>query len=130
MDYRKIILYLIIILAAFGYWYKLKHDEKKAADEVIKFADVYAATSVMADLYRNEPGKFMQARDSIFKVYDYNEDSVRAFKDIYEGKEEQWTLVWNVIRTKTDSLIAYFKTHPVEHTPDSLINTADSTSSK
>ena len=130
MDYKKIILYLIIILAALGYWYKTGQDDKKQAELSDQFTSVYAATSVMAELYRNEPERFMQARDSIYEVYDFNADSIEAFKQSFEDREDEWTGIWIVIRNKTDSLIEYYKANPVEHPSDSADTTADSITSR
>lgn len=130
MDYKKIILYLIIILAALGYWYKTGHDEEKQAELSDQFVNVYAATSVMAELYRNEPERFMQARDSIYKVYDFDADSIESFKQTFEDREEEWTHIWTIIRSKTDSLIEYFKANPVEHPTDSADTAADSITSR
>jgi hypothetical protein len=126
LDYKKIFIYLIIILAAAGYWYKSELDEKKRAKASELFAEVYASTSVMAELYRNEPERFMTARDSIYKAYSFNADSIEAFRQTFEDREDEWTQVWIVIKNKTDSLINYFKANPVERpVPDSIDMAAD-----
>ena len=130
MDYRKFFIYLIIILAAVGYWYKSDRDDKRQAEASLKFADVYAATTVMAELYRNEPKRFTQARDSIYEVYRFNADSIRAFEKRFEDREEEWTLIWITIRNKTDSLIGYFQDNPIEHPSDSADAATDSITSR
>lgn len=131
MDYKKIIVYLIIILAAGGYWYKTDRDEKNRAEATDRFVHVYSAASVLAELYRNEPERFIQARDSLYNVYDFNADSIEAFRLTFENREEDWTEVWNSVRRVTDSLIDHFKANPIEHpdkdTADAVI---DSTISK
>jgi hypothetical protein len=127
LDYKKLFIYLIIILAAAGYWYKSDRDEKKRAEASERFAEVYAAASVMAELYRSEPERFMTARDSIYELYNFNADSIEAFRQTFEKREDEWTQVWIVIKNKTDSLIEYFKANPVEHSvPDSIDMTVDS----
>jgi hypothetical protein len=115
LDYKKIIVYLIIILAAAGYWYKTERDEKNRAEATDKFTHVYAATAVFAELYRNEPERFMQARDSIYEVYSFDADSINAFRITFDNKEEEWTQVWISIRRITDSLVDYFRADPIEH---------------
>ena len=129
MDYRKIFIYLVIILAALGYWYKTNRNSQNKADAAEKFASVYAATSVMAELYRNELGRFIKARDSIFSEYNFNLDSIAAFKESFGDREEDWNPIWNTVKIKTDSLIEYFKNNPVEHDLDPAMVNEDSTSS-
>jgi hypothetical protein len=127
LDYKKIILYLIIILAALGYWYKTELDEAARTERALTFASVYAGTSVIAELYRNEPDRFIQARDSIYETYNFNADSIDKFKQSFEGREGEWVDIWNIVRTKTDSLIEYFKASPIENSSDSTDNVMDST---
>ncbi len=130
MDYRKFFIYLVIILAVAGYWYKTDRDEKIRAEASLKFADVYAATTVIAELYRNEPERFTRARDSIYEVYRFNADSIRAFEKTFEDREEEWTSIWSTIRNKADSLIGYFQDNPIEHPSDSADTAADSITSR
>jgi hypothetical protein len=127
LDYKKIFIYLIIIVAALGYWYKSGQDEKKRAERGLKFASVYSATAVMAELYRNEPDRFTRARDSIYTFFEFNADSIQDYKESFDGREEEWNRIWTVIRSKTDSLIDYFKANPVEHQSDSTGEATDST---
>ena len=115
MDYKKIIVYLIIILAAAGFWYKTERDEKNRAEAADKFTHVYAATSFLAELYRNEPERFIQARDSVYDVYNFNADSIEDFRTTFENREEDWNEVWISIRRVTDSLINHFKANPIGH---------------
>lgn len=119
MDYRKIFLYFVIILIAAGWWYKGKRDEARYNDRIDRFVSAYAGTSVMSALFRNEPDRFYQARDSIFNQYQFTADSMEAFQETLEGEEEQWSQIWSRIKNKTDSLIEYYKVNPVEHFPDS-----------
>ena len=120
MDFRKIIFYLLIILAALGYWHKSGRDKQARMAEYDRFASVYAGTSVMAELYRNEPERFFAARDSIYALYKVSADSLNAFKAGFENREEDWSEIWKIIKDKSDSLITYYKEHPVAHNlPDS-----------
>ncbi|MCP4568250.1 MAG: hypothetical protein GY841_11795 [FCB group bacterium] len=126
MDYRKIIFYLIVILAIIGWRYKTGRDEAARLAALDHFGSVYAGTVVVAELYRNEPQRFYDARDSIYAFYETNADSIAAFQASFEDREEEWSQVWNDIKIKTDSLIAYFKENPVKHDPpDSLEDAGD-----
>jgi len=126
LDYRKIILYLIIILAVLGYLYKSKQNEKNQAEKAERFAAVYAATSVMAELFRHEPERFMQARDSIYNAYNFDADSVEAFRQTFENREGEWNDIWLIVKIKTDSLIAHFRANPVIHDTDTVNIASDS----
>lgn len=124
MDYRKIFLYLIIVLVAFWYWHSSEREEKARLAEFDRFVSVYAGTSVMAELYRNEPHRFYQSRDSIYAIYNYNADAVEQFESSFKDQEEEWVAVWEAIKLKTDSLIEYFNNNPVEHDPPDSSDTA------
>lgn len=115
MDYKKLILYLVVILVGTGIWFTNDRNEKRRLAESERFAEVYAATSVMAELYRTEPGRFFAARDSIMAAHGVDSAWVRRFRDRFDGHEEKWTGVWDRIDVLTDSLIEYFKMHPVTH---------------
>ncbi len=124
MDYKKITLYTIIILVGIGVWYKSKLDEGKREEEIERFAHVYASTTVMAELYRNEPEKFFVARDSILNEYDVDTVWLNRFQSSFDSREENWTMVFIRIQNIADSLVEYFKENPIEHdkveTGDSL----------
>ena len=126
MDYRKIILYLILILAALGFWHKSRHDDKKQADKAERFASVYAGTSVMAELLRHDPQRFFRARDSICNVHNFNADSIEAFRLTFENREEEWNDIWLIIKIKTDSLIAHFRANPIMTGNDTIPDMSDS----
>jgi hypothetical protein len=100
-------------------------DDARHSDRVDRFVSVYSGTSVMSVLYRNEPERFYQARDSIFEEHRFNADSMEVLQEELEGEEENWSRVWSRIRHVTDSLIEYYRANPVEHPPDSA---ADSVS--
>lgn len=127
MDYRKIIIYILIIVVAAGYWYKRKQDDKSRAEAYDRFASIYAATAVLAELYRNEPERLIRARDSLYECYGMAADSLEAFKRSLEGNEEEWSLIWAAVKRKTDSLIEYYTAHPIEHGADSAKTVKDST---
>jgi len=130
LDYRKIIAYLIIILAVLGYLYKTKQGEKNRAERAEKFANVYSGTSLMAELYRNDEAKFIEARDSIYQVYNFNADSVEAFRNTFRDREEEWNEIWIMVDNKTDSLIAHFRANQIDRGSDSANIRTDSTLSK
>ncbi|MFH1699817.1 MAG: hypothetical protein ABIE07_04440 [Candidatus Zixiibacteriota bacterium] len=98
---------------------------RKASEEMMLkseiFAQVYAGTRVIGELYRNEPDRFFRARDSIYGTYSFNEDSVRLFQISLENDSEKWPEIWGRIRNIVDSLTTYFIENPVTHP------TADST---
>ncbi len=123
MDYKKLIIYLIVILMGVGVWFKRDRDEKRqlAVDE--RFAEVYAATTVMAELYRNEPERYFAARDSILTAHDVDSAWVFDFQSRYKDKEEKWTPIWARIQMITDSLIEYYKDHPVVHDSSAAADT-------
>jgi len=126
LDYKKIIIYLIIILAASGYWLKNRLDKQYREDTATKFAHVYAGTAVMKELYRHDPESFYHARDSIYREYDFNADSIEKYRKSFEGREEEWTPIWIHIRHLTDSLVDYFKANPLEPIPTDSSNVTDS----
>lgn len=115
MDYKKLIIYLIIILMGVGVWFKRKQDEGRQLADSERFAEVYAATTVVAELYRNEPEKFFAARDSILAAHGVDSTWAFDFRKKFEGNEEKWTGIWSRIEMITDSLIGYYKEHPVAH---------------
>jgi hypothetical protein len=115
LDYKKLILYLVVILVAVGIWFINDRNEKSRLAESERFAEIYAGTSVMAELYRTDPARFFSARDSILAAHGVDSAWVRRFKDKFEGHEEKWTGLWDRINIITDSLIKYFKEHPVIH---------------
>ncbi len=120
MNYKKLAVYLFLALVVLGFWYKNSRDTQRRLDEYNRFADAYAGTAVMAELYRNEPDRFLRARDSIYQMYGFSPASIEQFQTSMRDREEDWTLVWNAVRFKTDSLAKYYNTHPVQHTiPDS-----------
>ena len=132
MNYKKIIIYLIIIALPGGYWF---WTTTKQADKSItykKFAEVYAGTAVMAELFRNKPDQFFQARDSIYLLHNFNADSIELLRQSLTGREEEWSIIWGRIEAKTDSLTKYFRANPIIDTiqdslpADSIIST-DST---
>jgi len=115
LDYKKIIIYLVILLAALGYWYKVFQDEKRGLEQTDRFASVYAGTAVMAELYRNEPDRFFRARDSIYNLYKIDSMWINEFRRSHQDREEDWSLVWDAVKRKTDSLVEYYKLNPVKH---------------
>ena len=121
MNYKKLAVYLLIVLVILGIWYKNTRDTQRRLDEYARFAGAYAGTAVVAELYRNEPDRFLRARDSIYKLYDFTPASIEQFQQSMKGREEDWSLVWDAIRLKTDSLTKFYIAHPVTHPiPDSL----------
>ena len=80
-----------------------------------RFASLYAGTAVVAELYRNEPKRFVRARDSLYRLYDFTPQAVDLLKQKWQGREEEWYLIWVAIKRKTDSLTQYYKDHPVSH---------------
>ena len=112
MDYKKIAAYLVIILMALGYWYKTGLDEKRRQETYDRFAVVYASTTVLAEVYRTDSTKFFAARDSILTLYHVDSAWMDQFRQSLAGREEEWSGVWEIIKRKGDSLIAYFKAHP------------------
>ena len=113
MDYKKIILYFLIIVIAAALWIKSSNQDKTVQQKAERFASVYAGTAVMAELYRNEPDRFFRARDSIYAQYGVDSAWVYNLKDELSGEEEKWDPVWSSIKNKVDSLIEYHKDHPV-----------------
>lgn len=130
MDYKKAAFYIVVILIAI-FWYRYNQSEQSARlIEFDRFATVYAGVTVMAELYRNEPELFFMARDSIYESYQYNADSVDAFRLSLEGEEEDWKYVWESIRVKIDSLVEFYKLNPVDHNltdSTAILNYPDST---
>lgn len=90
------------------------------------FVSVYSSLAVLAELYRNEPELFMQARDSVYAVYGYTDDSLENFRKALEGDEDKWPAIWSRARTVGDSLIEYYKENPVEHPKPDTAGVADS----
>ncbi|MEE9443670.1 MAG: hypothetical protein V3V99_13480 [candidate division Zixibacteria bacterium] len=115
MDYRKIIFYVVIILLAVGYWYTTKNKSEEITLKSELFAQVYAGTRVVGELYRNEPERFFRARDSIYAAHNFNADSVRFFQQSLENDSEKWPEIWGRIRNLTDSLTTYYIENPVIH---------------
>ncbi len=115
LNWKKIIVYLAIIAVAVGLYYKNKQDANEQTAKFDKIGSFYAELSVAAELFRNEPERFYTARDSLFFKYNLTADSITAFKKLLAGREEKWQTVWLLAKNKTDSLVAYFKEHPVEH---------------
>lgn len=124
MDYKKIIIYIIIVLLGVGVWFKRERDQKRQLSDSERFAEVYAATTVMAELYRNEPEKFLAARDSILAAHSVDSAWVSDFRNKFEKNEEKWTGIWNRIEGITDSLIAYYKEHPIIHDTSATTDTS------
>ncbi|MDD4050630.1 MAG: hypothetical protein PHR28_01860 [candidate division Zixibacteria bacterium] len=121
MNYKKLAVYLLIVLVIFGIWYKNTRDTKRRLHEYARFANAYAGAAVVAELYRNEPDRFLRARDSVYKIYDFTAASIDQFQQSLKNREEDWSLVWDAVRLKTDSLAKYYVAHPVTHPiPDSL----------
>jgi len=114
LDYKKIAVYIIIILVGIGIWYKNRLDENQRREEAERFAHMYAGTMVTAELYRNEPDKFFDARDSIMREYGVDTTWVNRFRHAYEGSEEKWVPVFIRIHNIADSLIEYFKENPID----------------
>ncbi len=112
MDYKKIAIYALIILAGFGYWYKTRLDDTRKAENEDRFASVYAATSFMAQVHRADSAGYFSARDSIYRVYDVDSSWINDFAQSMENKEDQWTAIWIMIKHKTDSLIEYYRANP------------------
>lgn len=121
MNYKKLAVYLLIVLAVFGVWFKHNRDKARQMDEGSRFAEAYAGTVVMAELFRNEPERFVRARDSIYQAYGFTPASIAQFQESLRGREEDWRTVWDAVHAKTDSLVKYYLAHPVIHEiPDSL----------
>lgn len=129
MDYRKIIIYLIIIALGLGYWYKMKRDDADFQNQADTFVSVYSSLSVLAELYRNEPERYDRARDSVYLEYGYTADSMEHFRENLEGDEDLWPPIWSRIRNAGDSLIEYYKENPVEHPKPDTAAVVDSTDS-
>jgi len=107
-------------------WSHLGTDREAIND---RFASLYAGTAVVAELYRNEPERFVRARDSLYRLYDFTPQAVDLLKQKWQGREEEWYPIWVAIKRKTDSLTQYYKDHPVSHPiapkPDSGLAPAD-----
>lgn len=121
MNYKKLAVYLLIVLVVFGAWFKKNRDAARRVEEYGRFAEAYAGTVVVAELYRNEPDRFVRARDSIYQLYEFTPASIAQFQESLRGREEDWRMVWDAVHAKTDSLVKYYLAHPVIHEiPDSL----------
>jgi hypothetical protein len=120
MDYKKLAVYLLIVLIIFGFWYQHNRATHRRLEEYHRFASAYAGAAVMAELYRNEPERFQHARDSIYRVYNFTPTSIDQFQQSLKDHEEDWGLIWDAVRLKTDSLAKYYIAHPIMHPlPDS-----------
>lgn len=126
MDYRKIIVYVLIVIIAAALWYRSKDTGEASVDSEKRFIEVYAGTAVVAEIYRDVPERFFRARDSIYALYNFDADSVAAFEKTFEGREGDWAPVWNTIRNKVDSMVTYIKDNPSLLPVDSLPSDADS----
>jgi hypothetical protein len=126
VDYKKIAVYLLIILVGLGLWYRSKVNEARRAEQYNRFAELYAVTSVMAELYRKTPQQFYPIRDSLYRHYRMDADSVAKLKKTLEGREEEWLPIWEIIKQKMDSLMAYYRDHPLGQQPDSISPSPDS----
>lgn len=121
MNYKKLAVYLLIVLIVFGVWFKKNRDAARRMEEYGRFAEAYAGTVVMAELFRNEPERFIRARDSIYQVHGFTPASIAQFQESFRGREEEWRTVWDAVHARTDSLVKYYLAHPVIHEiPDSL----------
>jgi hypothetical protein len=126
LGYRKIILYIVVLLVALGYWYKVARDEKRRLEQSDRFAAVYAGTAVMAELHRNEPDRFFRARDSIYRLYHVDYQWIGKFRRSHQDREEDWSVIWDAVKRKTDSLVEYFKLNPVKHDTTKVLETDSS----
>lgn len=125
LNWKKIIIYIAIIVVAVGLYFKNERDVANLTAGFDKYGSFYAELSVAAELYRNEQDQFFAVRDSLFLKYKLNADSIDSFKKSLEGREEDWQKVWILAKNKTDSLVAYFKEHPVEHGGADTVLTLD-----
>jgi hypothetical protein len=128
LNYKKIIVYLVIVIVAISLWLKSEMEESQRQEKVELFASVYAGTTVTAELYRNDPERFFIARDSIFAHHGVDSSWVSAFRQEFEGNEEIWTAAWDMIRIKVDSLVESFKNKSkAVDSPDTLPSFLEST---
>jgi len=114
LDYRKIILYLLIVVVAGGLWLKSSSEKRSRQGQAELFSTVYAETVVMAELFRNEPDIFFLKRDSIFQVYGVDSAWLYDFRNEMETEEEKWSSIWNNVKIKVDSLTEFYKRHPIK----------------
>ena len=117
MNYGKIIICLIILVVGAAFWNRARENNRIYQHQADNFARVYAATAVVAELYRLEPDRFLRARDSIYASYQFNSDSMRNFHQRLAGQEEKWGEVWQQVWNLVDSLTHYYRDHPVSHPP-------------
>lgn len=127
MDYKKIIAYLLVILAGFGIWYGYKLSQHKRLDTYRRFADLYSRTTIMAQVYRTQLGDYRRVRDSLMQYYGFTDKSFADLKKLVQGREEDWTEIWSEINRKTDSLAKYYQAHPIKPPPPPPKNATDST---
>ena len=109
LDYKKLVILALIILTGVGYrWISInrRQDRQRQAD---LFASVYAGTAVMAELYRKEPPRFLQARDSILSEYGIDSLWPADYQKKNLGREEEWSLIWETIQRKVDSLVQIYR---------------------
>lgn len=116
MDYKKTIVYLLVILAGFGLWYGYKFQQHKRLDTYERFADLYSRSTIMAQFYRRQPDQYRHVRDSLQQYYGFTDKSFADLKKLLQGREEDWTQIWSEINLKTDSLAKYYQAHPIDST--------------
>jgi hypothetical protein len=121
LNYKRLFFYLAILLIAAAVWYGIEYSKRKEAERKERFVNVYAGIATVTEIYRDHPGLMARARDSIFYLYRFNADSMKTFREEFEGQEEKWTLIWDDIRIRVDSLAnIYLNNMPQlpENSPD------------
>lgn len=109
MDYKKIIIYIVIILAGLGYWYGRKMYLSRNDAYYDRIAGLYAETAVMAEIHRLQPETFVWVRDSLYRHYQLTPDAYDSLQQELIGREEEWGKIWGKIKKKTDSLVKYYQ---------------------
>jgi len=122
MNYLRILLAIVVIALGYGgyVWFMNKRAAEKEA-VYMKYAGVIAEVSIAAELYRDDNQAFLDARDSIFKMYKINADSFAAFRAELDGKPDEWVDVWNKVDSLTASMVAGRIEKP-DSTADSLLS--------
>ncbi len=117
MDYKKILIYLILIVLLAGLWLRSETSQKEFIKKADVFTSVYASSAVLAELYRNRPEHYYMTRDSIYRENGVDSVWMFDFARRLEGREENWDRIWDEIYRKVDSLATFYKTNPVRPQP-------------
>ena len=106
--FRRLVPFVLIAAAYFGYTYYTEQQQLRAEQKETLYASVTAHIWVASALYRQEPERFTEYRDSVLAAHDLTGEQLDEFVDRYNNTESDPGHFTGKVKRLVDSLVTAY----------------------